>query len=569
MTGMGTQMAVPTSSAAQAPVLRSVDQVMRLDRLGTLYPYPLSFMRCLVRRLMTENWTITRRKFDLDANGFGEAVYEIDSGSQCYNFVVFSHYLSDEDRSDRVIAEKWDMTATLCAGDLTDDRLNRLRANVPLQEAGRVDPDCIVLTRANKSGRNFNYVVDCLTRGEQPDLSIIAKVGYLFRTTAVYGSGKFGMADWEKVCWRYPELARPFMAEMLACFLIRDFSLELTDWVASQKNPEAVKLDDGIKRYFGIGNATGLGMAPFLINHPKLISNWIHVRELALQRICDLPSISARDWDAFNNITQKAIRHLSEIETDNIEQNRLNQTAREQAQKVLSDFANETPRHWAEIIRRVAASCEYETQELINAVLLEVHKTLVLELETEFGSDEAYRLQPDMTIAELIRRIENHYDWALSEDYSTEDCLDTFWYRSEEKMEPRLGRRSQEPGAEKEMFLGIGWNVKCLHEKLIAIKDRSMSVARFLFEHPDCRYLVRRVQTMSDMPCGEIRANLLDAEVLPIQLLRCKLSFFGVGKFDPKSRLWVRNTMFQGAPLISDIGQPFHDDWCFPVQPQA
>ncbi len=568
MQSQGAVSSVPQASASMAPH-RSIDEVMKLERLGTLYPYPLSFMRCLVRRLMTENWSIHRIKFDLDENGFGEAVYEINSGERIFNFVVFSHYLSPEERSDRVIAEKWDMTATLCAGDLTEARLNRLRANVPLQEAGRVDPECIVLTRANKSGRNFNYVVDCLANGNQPDLSVIAKVGYLFRTTAVYGSGKFGMADWEKVCLRYPELARPFMAEMLACFLIRDFSVELTDWVAAQKNPKAIRLSDEIKRYFGIGNATGLGMAPYLINHPKLISNWIHVRELALDRICRLPTIEPGALQAFYEIAHKAIQHLDEIETDNIDQNALNETARRETSSVLEHLKHNPPGNWSEIILYAATQCECETQELINAILLEVHKDLVLALEEEFGSDETYVLQPNMTLQTLIKLIEEKYDWALAEDYSGEHCLDTFWYRSEEKMEPRLGRRSKEPGSEKEMFLGIGWKVKCLYDKLADQEDPSLSVARFLFAHPKFRYITRRVQTMAQSPCGEIRANLLDADVLPIQLLRCKLSFFGVGKFDPKSRLWVRNTMFQGAPLISDIGSEFRDDWFFPIKPQV
>ncbi len=37
-----------------------------------------------------------------------------------------------------------------------------------------------------------------------------------------------------------------------------------------------------IQRYLGIGNSTGLGMAPFLINHPQLIDQWITSRETAL-----------------------------------------------------------------------------------------------------------------------------------------------------------------------------------------------------------------------------------------------------------------------------------------------
>ena len=72
---------------------------------------------------------------------------------------------------------------------------------------------------------------------------------------------------------------------------------------------------------------------------------------------------------------------------------------------------------------------------------------------------------------------------------------------------------------------------------------------------------------MSKLRFGDIQENLLDKDVLPIHLLRCKLAFFGVGKFDPKSRLWVRNTMFQGAPLITDLGNEIDDDWSFPVTP--
>ena len=32
----------------------------------------------------------------------------------------------------------------------------------------------------------------------------------------------------------------------------------------------------------GVGNSTGLGMAPFLINHPQLLNNWINAKETAL-----------------------------------------------------------------------------------------------------------------------------------------------------------------------------------------------------------------------------------------------------------------------------------------------
>jgi len=545
---------------------RPIETVMDLNRLGTLYPYPLSFMRCLVRKIMSGNWSIRRQKFDLDSQGYGEAIYEIDTGEGVYNFVVFSHYLDPADRSDRVIAEKWDMTATLCAGKLTEARLETLRKNVPLQEAGRVDSNCLVLTRANKSSRNFDYVLDCLKNGTQPNLDVIAKVGYLFRTTAVYGSGKFGMADWEKVCLRFPELGSPFMAEMLVCYLIRQFSLELTDWVA-QEVGATTRLDDSIKRYMGIGNATGLGMAPYLITHPGLISNWIHIRETALRRVMK-NELSDRKFYEFLAVLQKAVQHLSEIDTDNQEQNKLNATAREQASNIISWADKTTPKSWSDIIEHVSKSCEFETQELINSVLLEVFRDQIYELESELADADVYELTPEMKLSDLKNIIETHYNWALNDDYSGKDSLDTFWYRSEEKMEPRLGRRSQEPGAEKEMLLGMGLAAKQCYETVCKFTP-DMRVGAFVFENPEHRYIIRRMQTMAKSECGEIRANLLDANVLPIQLLRCKLSFFGVGKFDPRSRLWVRNTMFQGAPIISDMGGPFKDDWCFPVRPNV
>ena len=38
-----------------------------------------------------------------------------------------------------------------------------------------------------------------LSNGKQPDINEINKVGYLLRTTAVYGSGKFGLSDFYKI----------------------------------------------------------------------------------------------------------------------------------------------------------------------------------------------------------------------------------------------------------------------------------------------------------------------------------------------------------------------------------
>jgi hypothetical protein len=97
----------------------------------------------------------------------------------------------------------------------------------------------------------------------------------------------------------------------------------------------------------------------------------------------------------------------------------------------------------------------------------------------------------------------------------------------------------------------------------------AQNVAHFIMQCPNYSGIVARIQTMAQSRYGDIRENLVHSDVLPIYLLRCKLSFFGVSKFDPRSRLWVRNTMFQGAPLISDFGSADAgaDDWQFPIKP--
>ena len=114
---------------------------------------------------------------------------------------------------------------------------------MPRQEAGRVEASELVLARANRSVRLFDHVVQSLAAGRQPDAADLAAIGYLMRTTAVYGSGKFGLADRESICDR-PEFAGPFQAEMLAVFLIRAFTFDLVDHLAQRSTSStAVPLD--------------------------------------------------------------------------------------------------------------------------------------------------------------------------------------------------------------------------------------------------------------------------------------------------------------------------------------
>jgi hypothetical protein len=557
--------------------MRPASTVMQLDRLGSLHQSRLSFMRTLVRRMVAENWQISAPVFDLDEQGFGKVVYQIQARYGVFSFVVFSHYLDPECRNDRVIADQWDLTMALCEGTIDSDQLSFLQNNVPKQEAGRVDSRVLVLSRANRSARTFEYVVDELSNGRQPNIDVIAEVGYLYRTTAAYGSGKLGMADWEKVWTKHRDFARPFAAEMFTCYLLRHFSIKQAEFLASKRDPQgAVEIEEDLKRYIGIGNSTGLGMAPFLINHPLLINQWIEMRETALARVVKQSElgITAAIVDQLAESVSRVIKHLREIITEDERQSQVNTKVSEELKMLClwlvdqrSDLVNYLS--WEALTQFAEDNWHVETQEVINTLLIELYPELVDDLEERMWVDESYEIVPEMSVAEVIILIESKYDWALTIDFSKHEALGVFWYRSEEKMEPRLGHTGVDIGMDKEMPLGIARRVRDCYDQLCQYDNDNSgkNIAHFIVKNPTYNGIVARIQTMSQSFYGDIRENLVHKDVLPINLLRCKLSFFGVSKFDPRSRLWVRNTMFQGAPLFDDFGKPFSDNWHFPIKP--
>lgn len=159
-----------------------------------------------------------------------------------------------------------------------------------------------------------------------------------------------------------------------------------------------------------------------------------------------------------------------------------------------------------------------------------------------------------MSVAALRKLLARNYHWALAQAYDTPEGAARFWYVSEEKLEPRLGERATEEGAEKELPLDIGRQAAALDAALDGV-DGDMPVARFLLAHPEHRHVLRRVQIAARYPFSEIRDNLIGAELLPIDMLRCKLAFFGATRFDPRSDRWVRISLFQGAPYPSDLAR--------------
>ncbi|EDZ47669.1 conserved hypothetical protein [Rhodobacterales bacterium Y4I] len=98
--------------------------------------------------------------------------------------------------------------------------------------------------------------------------------------------------------------------------------------------------------------------------------------------------------------------------------------------------------------------------------------------------------------------------------------------------------------------------------------DADAPVAAFLLRHPEHRHTVRRAQMSQAAPYGEIRSNTISDRVLPVDMLRAKLSFFGATHFDPRSDRWVRICMYAGAPYPEDLTTANADLWVYPEADQ-
>jgi len=553
-------------AALPCAALRPPEVVMRLQRMGSFYPTRLSFMRTMIRKLVSCGSTVTRPLWEIDADGFGQAIYSTVLDDHTYSLVAFSAALDSGERTDRVIAKAWDTTYVLFDGVPAEADLDRLKIQTPLQEAGRFTDKELVLCRANKSVRLFEHVVECLADGRQPDQSQIRSTGYLMRTTAVYGNGKFGIADRACICGR-PAMSGPFQAELLSVWLMRGFTHDLVEHIARARAPSHfVPLAHHLKRFLGIGNATGLGMAPFLVGHPILIHNWMLARETAIARVRAVDTAEPAAIARVLILIVRVEQHLQQwIVDDERQMLRIVRLRQELVRlRTLVDaawLAGDLP--WDRLIR-LSEHYSLECQELLVALMLEPYGELIDALADNMSSSSRLIVKPGMSVAELKALLERDWTWALKLSFSTLSETHRFWYVSAEKQEPRLGLRHQEPGAELELPLDIARRVQSLGRDLEAVADDKL-VAALLLRQPEHRYAVQRVQTRSRYPYGEIQDNLIGEQCLPIDMLRCKLSFFGASRFDPRSDRWTRITLYQGAPLRQDLPDEVVDDWWLPV----
>tara|TARA_B110000037_G_scaffold184_1_gene153 strand:+ start:3183 stop:4835 length:1653 start_codon:yes stop_codon:yes gene_type:complete len=545
--------------------LRDPNVVMKLSRLGSFHQSRLSFLRSFLKEF--KDWEYKRDLFELNEYGYGTAVFSFKKKERVYSLICFANQLDENERSDRVIATKWDTAFTLFDGVPTKKDIERLQNEVPKQEFGRLSYKELTLSRANKSVRVFNHVVESLSKGIQPDKELLAKVGYLYRTTAVYGSGKFGLADRFRIKNR-EEIYGPFRLEMMLVYLVRQFTFDQVNHVAKNRNPkQAVNLDPKICKSLGIGNSTGLGMAPFIVNHPTLLNNWIYAREASLKNIREIKNVTSKESNLFKDCLKKSIKNITSWNTESEYQiKKIKSLLQNLNQFILFldnefDFSREYP--FNKLYEYLEEKYEEECIEYVVSMMMEPYDNIVDPLIKKMSSEEDkyFNIPTERTVFELKTILENRYSEILKIDFEKKENNLNFWFISKNKEEPRLANRFEENGSNLEQPLAVARDIKKLYE-MLSLSKNSSTIAMFLSNNTDLRHAVRRAFIVEKFPYSEIQDNTIGKEIIPIDMLRLKLSFFGALKFDPRSDKWLRICMFQGAPLPEQL-KNYDEHWVY------
>lgn len=557
--------------ASEARVLRPASLVMSEVRAGAACPNALSFSRNLLRKMCRENWRIETVRLDLDQDGRGEALYRIDAVTRTFHFFVLSDYFPPDQKIDRAFGINWDVSAAICQGEWTPEREARLRVEILKQYDGRYDSDVLCFCRGNRSERIFEHVVETLTHGRQPDVGMLASVGYLLRSTAFAGNGLFGMRPFDALGADHA-LGGTYEVQMLAAYMLRSFVFDLAEAIARQRSGSAVPIDRRLKRYLGIGNSAGLGLIPFVTNHPLIVNRWCLTHE---QAFAEALARDACDGDVaarFMATLERACAYFGAEERDGngifadyaTLQSDLERTL-EAARRALS-ARQERPVNWRDVlIRSIPGHAHAETTELLYGIVLELYPDIVERHETRLQIEGSAILDPDMKASELAAILTRDYAWAL--EMAAEVSCDRFWYYPQESpYEPRRGVRGKYPALQTETTMDVPLMVTTLDQALREAEPDS-AIAVLLAQRPDLVAIVTRVQALQGAPYAELRMNSLCASFQPFAACRFILAFYGMEKYDPRLPRSTKGALMQGAPLADEIGAYAQGDWPFPLPP--
>lgn len=564
MSAPAAPFAPPTETVPRPPA-----RLLSPERLALLPPTRLSAGRALVHRMVRERWRVECLEFDVDADSRGRVRYRVHTPSGPLDFVAFSFTPKLEGRTSRIVGTDWDMTGALFDGTADETDLEHTRREMPKLYGGRATAHTLVWCRSNRSLRLFEHVVESLAAGGQPDAGRLWDVGYLMRNTGLDGNGTFGTRSFAALPDNHP-LAAPLHAQMLAAYLMREFSADLAEHLARHRNPQATSLNPELRRCLGLGNASALGLVFFTNNHPRLVDRWLALREQALVR-----ALYARRGTAHLAVVRERIGRTARFHEQDptgygeFEPPSVLAAALRRAVGLLDtldapDSDDALPRLWTRWNLELGPAAV----ESLAGVLIDSVPDLTDPLVDGQRVDETLTGDPAASTADLLALLERDYGWALDTDLTAPGALRHVWYKSRAAEEPRRGPRE-------EVTEGLDWglnvprSVQDLADDLRAA-DPHESVGVFCVRLPGHRDTVARVQGLADGALHSPHMNIADDAFLPVRVVRfVNSAVHGLDKTADSAGRNVLGLLFHGAPTRRTLHDDNADDWALPARPAA
>jgi hypothetical protein len=532
-----------------------------------MQPTRLSSSRSLIAKMARERWSITRPEFVIDVDGKGTARYHIvvdDDWS--FEFIVFSAAADRTvERTDRIIGRHWDMMGALVEGAADNERIEMTKRELPKLYGGRASEGTLVWARANRSMRAFDYTVERLARGQQPEVDVLGAVCYLMRNTGLDGNGTFGTRTFAAYESDHP-LRAPYHAQMLSAYLMREFSMDLAEHIAGLSSTDAVALSEEYRRFLGLGNASGLGLLLFAKHHPDWMDHWITLREQELAGARSLP-LARRSVEI-----EDALRRAAAYRR----RDRMRYSYQSSGPVVARDLDTIIDRLALllsvdgtvdDLVVFAESEVGIEAQEVLNGILIDLvadeidPSSLAVARTPEFA--------PALTVRDLTAILDRDYDWARTPRMAQPSAQEMAWYKSANAEEPRRGPIGELPERFEDMTLDIPRDVQNLRDAVRSFDD-SLSIGAVLRALPEQRGFVERVVALRNRVFHTIHADLRDPDFNPSQGIRFfNSAVYGLDKTKEDGPTGVVGVMFHGAPTPADLADGRGADFSFPTDPEV
>ena len=103
-----------------------------------------------------ERWKIETAIWELDEQGRGLVAYRIETAERPLHYVIYSDNLPDDQKSERIVGQRYDGVGYVGQGEIERDRVERLRKESENFVLGRADNTVVGFTRMNRSTSAFN-----------------------------------------------------------------------------------------------------------------------------------------------------------------------------------------------------------------------------------------------------------------------------------------------------------------------------------------------------------------------------------------------------------------------------